>query len=177
MKKLVVLCSILFLSCGTKQSTTDTEKTSLNISEMECPKPGKCSWEFMPNQSLIIKDNTGGTFYPQFVENSKTSVIKFRYHQDSPEGVADGQYTEEVYFEVENDEQKLFLKNEELQQVKLLYGRLCFCERGSVGYVKVNEGQLKYSKQDNKILVSLDFENNQIPQVLKELQGIVDLQE
>lgn len=113
--------------------------------------------------------------YPQFVENPKTNVIKFRFHQDSPEGVADGQYTEEVYFEVENREQKLLLKNEELQQVKLLYRRSCFCERGSVGYVKVENGQLEYSRQENKILISLNFENNQIPQVLQDIKGTVDL--
>jgi hypothetical protein len=178
MKNILALCAILFLSCNTtkKATTENVQKTSETAkAETQCPEPGKCSWEYLRNKSLVVEKDGIDMLYPHLVDNPETSVIKFRYHKDSPAGVSDGQYTEEVYFEVRNDVKSLSLQDEQLQEVKLLYGRMCFCERGKVGYVKVVDGKLSYTKTNGTASISLSFQNNKIPQVIQELQGTVDL--
>lgn len=173
MRILLIFGLILLVSCDAPKKTLGHgQKTK--TAKSQCPEQGKCSWELLRDKSLAIQKDGTGMMYPEFVENPETSVIKFQYHRDSPTGVSDGQYTEEIYFEIGNDVKSLTLQNENLQKVKLLHRRMCFCERGTVGYFKVTEGLLEYSKNKNgEATISLVFQNHQVPQVLEELDGKV----
>lgn len=174
MKKILIIGLAFFFSCNSAKKSSSANEDKTRAKQTQCPEQGKCSWELLQNKSMAIKEDGTGAIYPVFAENPNTSVVKFRYHRESPEGMADGQYTEEVYLEVGNDVKKLTLQNENLQKVKLLYRRMCFCERATVGYFEVVDGILEYSKNKNgEVRISLVFENKQVPQTLEKIEGKV----
>lgn len=179
MKTSFLLLLSLFLSCNTTKTTKET--TSVDTSgmdiAMDCPKGGECTFSVMKNKSMRLLQDGIGMHYPEFVDNSSTNIIKFRFHRKSPEGMSDGDYTEEVYMEIDNKTKSLSLKNDSLQQVKLLFSRMCFCERGSVGYFPVSQGNLEYKRgEKGNASVILTFENNQVPQTIKEIKGTVSFE-
>lgn len=167
----------LVLSCNstkTKEKTVSgTENTASKEIAMECPEEGTCDFSVMKNKALVVKTDGIGMNYPQFEKSSETSVVKFTYHREAKNGMTDGDYTEEVYFEVANDAKSIMLADKSLQQVQLLYGRLCYC-KGSAGYFKVTDGTLKFERnKDGSASFSLVFANNQVPQIIKKVAGTV----
>lgn len=160
-----------------KENTT-TEETSTVSKKMamECPENGTCEFSVMKNKSLeVVKDGIGMN-YPKFEKSSETSVVKFIFHRAAENGMIDGDYTELVYFEVANDAKTIRLEDKSLQQVKLLYGRLCYC-KGSAGYFKVTDGTLMFERnKDGSADFSLVFSNNQVPQIIKEIEGTVSFE-
>lgn len=168
----VVALLMLFMACNATKKTERGTATGPEI-KMECPKAGTCTFSVMENKALHLREDTTGMRYPELVDNSTTSVIQFKYHHQAPEGMADGNYTELLYFEVKNNVNTLHLKDEALQQVKLLYGRLCFCPTGT-GYFKVTRGLLEYDRDKNgSAVISLVFDNLQAPQIIKKIEGQV----
>ena len=68
-------------------------------------------------------------------------------------------YSEFIYLEIDKNDEQLILNDEELQKVKMLYGRICFC-RGSMGYFKVTEGKLFLFNKNKKLNMNLNFQVN-----------------
>ena len=175
MKIFCIILLSLTMACNSTKRTGEDQEMALDTN-MECPKSGECTFSVMKNKSMQMKEDGTGMKYPTFVENPKTNVIKFRFHKDSPQGMADGSYTEEVYMEIKDGVENLSLKNESLQQVKLTFNRLCFCERGTVGYFPITEGNLEYRRNsDGMASIVLYFQNNKVPQKLEKIAGKVSL--
>ncbi len=175
MKISTIILLSLFMACNSTKKTIENKTTALNTS-MECPKGGECNFSVMKNQSMVMKQDGTGMNYPEFVENFSTNIIKFRFHKESPQGLADGNYTEEIYMEVKSDVKNISLKDDALKEVKLFYNRMCFCERGTVGYFPVTEGNLEYQRNsDGTASIVLYFQNNKVPQIIEKIAGKVSL--
>lgn len=158
---------ILVISLNSCKSTQSTNKETLNVKTISlkdgCPDNGDCAFEVMKNtQMRFQKEESTGKLQPKFETDSTQNVIKFTFDKNQDQAAVDGQYREEVYFELPKGKSVLNLKDGELSQVHFLYGRFCFCSRNSTGYFKVDNGKLKV--KNGKL--SFDFENGQVPQVL-----------
>ncbi len=171
---LVVL--ILISSC--KNSKKVAEETD-NITVMaqitkSCPENGTCTIQVMHQTDLLIKTDEAGKFYP-ITEKGRNLVIKYIYKRNSDKDIADSNYSEIIYFELPDKKLNLNLQDEDLRQVKLLYGRLCFC-RGASGYFPVNRGKLTTELTDNdRLKIVLNFRMKKIPQIVKQIDETVDL--
>lgn len=169
---LIILFTLFLFSCNSTKKTKETASMNPEIS-MQCPEDGSCTFSVIKGKSLTVLKDGIGMKYPELKDNPKTNIIKFTYHREAPNGLVDGNYTEEIYFEIPNNFYTLDLKDEALQKVKLLYGRLCYC-KGSTGYFKVTDGTLHYDKnKDGTATLSLIFNNNEVPQIIKEIEGTV----
>lgn len=160
----LVLC---FIACKTNQEST--EKKNLNKTNItNCPKEGTCSFEVLQNKSLKIKTDGIGAQYPQITEGKQT-VLKFEYKKDEDPRIADNGYSEIIYAEIEPATKTLNIKDDELRQAKVLFGRLCFC-RGQTGYYPVNKGEFDIkTNKDTSITYTFNLENTEVPQVLGEV--------
>lgn len=160
------------LSCKTsKLDAAQNNKRPLVINGLEslCPEDGKCTIRLLSNQELIIKADEFGKIYFDTLANPSTSVILFEYSRNVPEGLQDGSYREEVVFEVDNSISSIEIKNDELGQLKMLYGRHCFC-KGYAGYYFVKEGDLKLSQTNGKIDFKFEFKIKEVPQVITKIK-------
>ncbi len=138
-----------------------------------CPENGKCTTEIFRNKNLEVKIDEFDHIYYNQIDNLETSIVKFSYSRNVPKGLQDGNYREEIVFEINNSDKELNLKNEEIQKTKMLFGRFCYC-KGSTGNYKVIDGNLNLIQNNNKIQFELEFKNNKVPQLLKTISEVVE---
>lgn len=174
MKKIIFLLPIIFLfaSCKCKKvATSDVTKTAImddsskKSTQIFCLNNGKCTTEIFRNKSLDLKTDEFGSIYYNQIDNPETSVILYKYDRNVPKGLQDGNYSEQIVFEINNSDTSLTLSNLELQKTKMLFGRFCFC-RGQTGNYKVEQGNLKLKRLNNEIQFDLDFKITQVPQLI-----------
>ncbi|RXR21178.1 hypothetical protein EQG63_04360 [Flavobacterium amnicola] len=173
MKALYVLfIASLMLACkSSKLDASQNNKASLKISDLEslCPEDGKCTVRLLSNQELVIKADEFGKIYFDTIANKSKSVVLFEYSRNIPEGLQDGSYREEVIFEIEHSISSVNLKNNELGQLKMLYGRHCFC-KGYAGYYYVKEGNLILSQKKGTVDFDFNFKIKEVPQVIAKIK-------
>ncbi|WP_162984924.1 hypothetical protein [Mesonia aquimarina] len=147
--------------------TESFEKSiSQNVTlESACKKSGDCIVEVMEDTSILMQKDDADMLFPKFITNTSSKVIKFTYTQKMAQEAEDAQYKEEVIFEIPSQENTLFYENDNLQKVKLIHGRFCYC-KGAAGYFKITEGRL--SIKNGKL--QLDFKNNSVPQIIDSLE-------
>ncbi|MFN7013096.1 MAG: hypothetical protein ACK4ON_02375 [Bacteroidia bacterium] len=164
-KQAVLLLSFLSLSCNcTKNQVNDiVAAETVNTS---CPSDGKCTTILIENKSLNIKTDEIGATYYELTDNSKTSIIKFEYNKTVDTTLQDNNYREEILFEIPNKFNEINLENDELESVKMLFGKHCFC-RGQAGVYAIRKGKLNVIKQNNKISFNLEFEVPNIDHKIK----------
>lgn len=162
----LILLSV-FLGCKTKQEITkDVPAYFQNIA---CPDDGICIYEVIKNSGLEIKTDEFGNLYPEITPGNKL-IVKYEYKRKEIENTADSSYSEFIYFELDMLEEHFILKDVDLQKVKLVYGRICFC-RGSSGYFKITEGTLFIDKHSNTLDVDLQFKTPKgIPQIITHIK-------
>lgn len=176
MKKLFLISLLVLVSsCVCKKNIKEKVHESQLVSEIasDCPKDGKCTALLLKNKSLEVKTDEFGTTYYQLTEASETSVVQYQYQRNPREGIQDSEYAETVLFEIPNANGTLSLSNLDLQQTKMIYGRLCFC-RGQTGYYSVSEGKLHLTKKNNLIQFELDFKNNKVPQIVPTIKATIN---
>lgn len=168
----IILVISLFSCSSSKKSTQMIQPEQLSVIE-GCPDKADCEIEVFERQGVEFKtEESTGKFFPEFVADSTKTVIKLTMNLNRNKAAVDGQYREEIIFEWPRSETELHLENEELQDVKFLFGRFCFCPKDQVGYFEITQGDLKI-KEEN---ISIEFENNKnIPQILKQLQATYKL--
>ena len=128
MKLLIYCVSVLmFFSCAAPKDQSKNQKASIPPPHINCPEGGDCSFEIMRNSVLNLNYSDTGQLYPEVVEGDKI-VVKFHYKKDPVKDVMDSGYSEYVYLEFEPDETQLILKDKELQKVKMIFGRICYCK-------------------------------------------------
>ncbi len=138
--------------------------------EIPCPPKGTCTTQLLRNKTFtVVKDDFGRSYY-KLEDSQQTHVVKYEYTRGNEATLPDSGYREEVLFEIGQAGQELSFKDAELRQVKLLYGRFCFCPKDQVGYFDVNRGTLTVSGKD-QVQVSLDFQTGEIPQVTKQIRA------
>jgi hypothetical protein len=160
-KSIILLFSITLLSCNCKKSTTSMSKYTTATIESPCPKDGDCTIEVLENKVLNIKkDDLGGIYYT-IDEDFNHKVIKYSYNRKVKGDIQDAIYRENIIFELANESKEKIYENEKLQDVKMLFGRFCYC-KGAAGNFEVNEGKLEIL--ENKI--HLNFKITRVPQVI-----------
>jgi len=158
-------------------ATTMLPEKAINvktIKEENCPENGVCTWEIMAETNFVMKEDTIDALYPVFEKEEGFDTIKFLYDRPTKKGVSDGSYRELLYFRIPSNTTTLSLKDEALQDIGLVYGRLCFC-RGAAGYFPVTKGSLSLSKTTNGYTIQVNFENGKVPQVINNLNGTTSI--
>ncbi len=173
MKRLFIIPLALVLSfCNCqKNNIAKNEAQSIPLTlNSECPQDGACTVEVLKNKSLEIKtDDLGGIYY-QIAAATKTSVVIYRYNRRVEKGLQDGQYKEDIVFEINNSDSLISLSGSELQKTKMLFGRHCYC-KGQAGYFKLTQGQLTLEQKKNAVSFQLDFTTNQAPQIIHSIKA------
>lgn len=181
--KILYLTALILIICSCKckkdvnnltenQDRTLVSKT-VEMMKQPCPENGVCKVEIFKNQSLDIKTDEFGSIYYNKIDNSDTSIVQYSYNRNVQKGLQDASYREDIVFEIKNDVKQLSLSNADLQTVKMLYGRFCFC-RGATGNYKIIAGDLNLTKTNNKVAFTLQFKNNKVPQIINNLKEEVD---
>ena len=156
--KLIALLSVLFLfsSCGNNKTIVlNKDKEVIVLADGIDEKGGNISVNLYIDSILNLKDDTIGAIYP-VIESGDNLVIDFKYEEKAPEGFADGDYSETLHFEIPNTTTILNLADDELSNVKLLFGKHCFC-KGEAGYYKVKMGKMKIVKTESDIYFDISF--------------------
>lgn len=176
MKNVLILFILIIVSCKTTQTTKTKSVLSetISVEVANCPDNGFCVMELIPNKSIEFKTDEFGNVYPIILDGEKT-LFKYSFVKKTPPETVDGNYQEIVYAELDANISEINLTNETLQNVKLHYGRLCFC-KGENGYFPVKNGLFSISKKDeNTIIVHLDFTVKKVPKLITELHETVSL--
>lgn len=162
MRYLYILIFFLISSCNAKQKVLlikETDKTTTY-----CPEDGVCTFEVLQNKFLKILKDEFGNLYPE-ISDGNGIILKFEYTRNQIPNTVDGHYSELIYVEITKNNLLLELENVQLQEVKLLFARLCFC-RGQTGYYKVKKGKLSISKENDKYQFNLEFKIDEVPQII-----------
>lgn len=161
MKKILLLSTaIILFSCKSSKSTDDKINQDVNSLSSVCADEGDCAFVVHKASSLNILEDTTGQIYP-LIEQGENIVIEFTYAIKGPEGTMDGDYSETIHFEITGREDKLNLSNEELSQIKLLFGKHCFC-KGEAGYYTVDEGEILLENKNDSLYLNLSLVINKV---------------
>jgi len=177
MKLLYVLFLILTITgCKSKKLNVSLEKLNEKhiVTLSNCIDNAICKIEVIPKTSLLIKEDEFQNTYIEF-EKSNNTIIKYELKKNELANVADSHYSESLFLEIDNYNKNIILKNEDLQQVKMIYGRLCYC-KGTSGYFKVNSGFLELVLIRNKLSLDTKFKVENIPQLVTEIHENISLQ-
>lgn len=161
MRSFIFLISILTISaCKTKVDSINPAENNVKEEikglESECPEAGVCTVELFRNKNLIIKEDGTGALYPEIVDGANV-VVQYTYSVKGPEGTVDGDYSETIHFEVPPSVEALNLKDADLKNLKLVFGKHCYC-KGEAGYYFVEKGNLTVNKSTDALSFSLTFE-------------------
>ncbi|MCD6542903.1 MAG: hypothetical protein J7K34_00185 [Flavobacteriaceae bacterium] len=152
-------------ACGSRQQIT--KDIPIEMQNISCPETGNCSIEVLKNSSLQIKTDSFGKIYPEIQEGDHL-VIKYQFKKNTNKKNKDASYSEFVYFEINNKESQLILKDAALQKVKMLFGRICFC-RDANGYFKIDQGNLYFFRNNNTLQFNLKFNIPKVPHILSHI--------
>jgi len=169
----VIIICFLFCSCNAKQKALIIKEVDKSVSF--CPEDGVCNFVVLQNKSLKVLQDEFGNLYPEISEGSSI-ILKFEYNRNEIPNTMDSSYSELIYVELEPNKLILELENFQLQDVKLLFARLCFC-RGQTGYYKVKNGKLFISKENNKYRINLKFKVNEVPHIISSINEVFRIKE
>lgn len=168
MKNYSIMLACLFLfSCNCSKQTTMVNPQKVAL-ESTCPKEGDCKIEILENKKMNVLDDGTGSLYYRLEDDLEHKVIKYTYDKRVKGDLQDANYREEIVFEIENEIKEETITNENLQNVKMLFGRFCYC-KGQAGNFKVNNGNLKITKDK----IDLDFEIKEVPQIIKNISIVL----
>ncbi len=158
---------------GPAISSGNTNMETIENSNTGCPEVGTCSVVLHKNKSLVVKEDGTGAMYPEMVQ-SENMVVEYTYLKEGPAGTADGNYSETIHFEIPTATTTLNKTNTALSDVKLLYGKHCFC-KGEAGYYEVTDGSLQLTKNAGSISFDLKFKVGKTSQVVSHIKETVKM--
>ncbi len=167
---------VLFLSCKPCQNLKLSVNESVLIKSNHCPENSECTIELIPNKTIAFKKDNAGILYPEISEGEKT-LLKYTFKRNPLANTQDSNYSEIVYAELNKTISEITFTNEELKNVKLHFGRLCFC-KGETGYFPIKKGTLKISKDEKKSFnVDIDFIIKEVPQIITHINESISLKQ
>ncbi|UMB59657.1 hypothetical protein MHL31_11280 [Lutibacter sp. A80] len=170
MRNLLIVCAFLMISCKSNYTVSQYIQQEVET----CPENGVCSIELFPNKAIVFKTDNIGIMYPEISEGSKT-ILKYTYTKNTIKNIQDSSYTEIIYAEFDADITPMELSDETLQNVKLYFGRLCYC-KGETGYFPVKNGELKLTKiNKNSFKLDLNFSISEVPQIISKISETISL--
>ncbi len=139
-----------------------------------CPENSTCSMELIPNKTIEFKADKFGILYPIISEGEKT-LLKYTFNKNPIPNTQDSNYTEIVYAELDTELNEVELTEEDLKNVKLYFGRFCYC-KGETGYYPIKKGTFKLSKANkNSIKIEFNFKISEVPQIISEIRETITL--
>lgn len=171
MKKLsLIAVLVLFASCSCKKNAVLPVANLTSI----CPKDGDCKVEVFDGKSMVVKNTESESIFYELEENPAKKVVKYTYNRKVKGDIQDASYREEVIFEVPAKEEKATYNDESLQEVKLLFGRFCYC-KGQTGYYKIDSGSLSISKniESKSTAFNLNFKTEKVPQIIEVVSVLI----
>jgi hypothetical protein len=120
------------------------------------------------NKSITINESNG-SFLHEFIDDVNYDIVEYVYESNMSQTETDGAYKEIVFFEIPKGDFELNLKDKSLQNVKLHFGRYCYC-KGQTGLFPIRNGVLVASRKKNKLKLELQFEQSYVPQITKEIK-------
>jgi hypothetical protein len=174
MKTILFFLTLTIIACKPAQSTTTVVNTTFNLLNTNCPENGKCTLELIPNKTIEFKKDEFGFYYPEISEGSKT-ILKYTFKKNPIPNTQDSNYTEIVYAELDSNLKEISLSNKELQNIKLFFGRLCYC-KGETGYFPIKNGDFKLTiPSKNTVQIDLIFKVSEVPQIISEIHETISL--
>lgn len=151
-----------------------TVNQHINQEVTNCPKNGTCSIELIANKAIVFKMDNIGIMYPVISKGDKT-ILKYTYKKNEIPNTQDSYYTEIVYAELPTTISPIELTNEALQDIKLYFGRLCYC-KGETGYFAIKSGDFKLTKNDKSSFnIDFNFKVSEVPQVISKIHETISL--
>jgi len=160
-----ILFFILITSCSS--SKKQASKDQIPPPRVNCPEGGDCTFEVLQKSKLALKTDQTGASYVE-IEPGENVVIRYHFKKDPEPDVMDSSHSEYLYFEINPGRVEISLKDADLQKVKMIYGRVCFC-KGETGYFPVRKGNLFVYQNDGDLLVRGAFSVKKVPQTLTEI--------
>lgn len=168
MKHLALLLFFIIFSCHSTKKTNNTENGKPMVNNVQCPEDGTCSLTVSNLKSINIKSDEFGNSYTE-IEDGKNTLLTFEYKRNPIENVEDDNYQEFVYIELQNFVNNLTLENDQLQDAKVTFVRLCFC-KGETGAYKVTNGKLNITKlETSNYQLELSFKVDEVPQIINNI--------
>lgn len=172
-----ILCLLtvfmMALNCKSTKATQQRDSNTYQVSE--CPENGTCSFHILRNKSFDIKKDEFDMTYGELNDSDKI-LLKFEYVRNTPENTADGQYRELIYIEIDPNTEVLDLRDKDLENANVIFGRICFCH-GQTGYYHITDGHLKLKKtSENSFSLSFEFKSHEVPQVLTHVSQDFELE-
>lgn len=154
------------MSCDAQKNQGEREQDLIPPPHINCPKEGNCTFEVLKNSSLNLKTDSTGKLYPEITEGDKL-VIKYHYKKIVDENIMDAGLSEYLYLEFDPADRQIILKDKELQKVKMVYGRVCYCS--DMGYYRVKEGNLFLFNRNGSLQIRSAFKVKNIRQAISEI--------
>lgn len=165
MKHLALLLIFILFTCHSTKKTNNTENAKPMINNLQCPEDGMCSLTVSKLKSLKVKSDEFGNSYTEIADGNNT-LLTFEYKRKPIENVEDDNYQEFVYIELQNPIENLTLEDNQLQDAKVTFVRLCFC-KGQTGAYKVTNGKLNITKlETSSYQLELSFKVDEVPQII-----------
>lgn len=178
MKAFYFLIPLIMVNACKTQTGTVISSEKNTVKQMEnttsaCPDQGTCNVVVHKNKTMTIQEDGIGALYPQIVDGANT-VVEYTYLKEGPAGTADGDYSETIHFEIPANTEDLSKENASLTDVKLLYGKHCFC-RGEAGYYPITDGKLLVEQSSQGLVFDLKFKVKETSQVVSHISETVKL--
>lgn len=172
MKKTLTLITLTTLiSCSINTGVKSTNWLGKNITvKSEIPENGTitATREFEKGLNLHSFEQ----LYPKTNYNPHTVLIQYEFNREKSENkYTDDFYKEEIFMEIPLKAFKRKYKNEELEKVKLVYAKHCYC-KGEAGYYKITNGTLNIKHSKKETSVKLNFKAP-VQSLIEEIDFIV----
>jgi|TARA_B110000971_G_scaffold218599_1_gene257757 hypothetical protein len=165
---------LMFAGCKSINKPVDTSKSSVQYFN-NCPENGDCSLEILDNQTAKIEYDKFNNSYIT-LEESKTTLLKFKYLRSEVPGTADSGYYEVIYLNIDKIDPNMVLKDKSLAEVDAIFGRMCFCTKESTGYFPIRKGVLKSKKnKNNQLEIDFYFTIKDVPHFVKSISETFDI--
>lgn len=118
-------------------------------------------------------DNFGGRYF-NLVPKPGKSVVSYTFDKGREADLPDSGYREEIHFEIDNEKPEIELSGKDLAKANVLFGRWCFCPKGTVGNFPVRDGNLSIKKEGGKLRVKLTFNVPETTQIVKQIDAVLE---
>lgn len=175
MKYFLIIVVFVAMSCKTSKpvNLAIVSSEAVFVQSENCPENGTCLLELIPNKTIDFKKDEFGNLYPVISDGINT-IFKYTFTKNPIQDIEDSNYTEIVYAEISVNN-TINLQDEALKNIKMHYGRLCFC-KGESGYFPVTRGVFNLSKTgDNSVKIDVDFMVKKVSQIISEIHETVSL--
>jgi hypothetical protein len=138
---------ILFLpfsACNDDEEKSTCVDNNPDYNPIACPDSGECNTSIIESSTIVVNDlqdvNIG-----RIVDGEKT-VFKFKFNTPEDILIPDANYVEAILFEIDSGTGDFFIKEDQLSNHNVLFGKLCLCT--GQGYHRVESGCVKGEKLD-----------------------------